>query len=205
MRLARFVTFLLRAALLVAAGLATLAGLERTPVANEAVRALGPGGDWRVSSPAALYNSGDYFTRLGLAHITAVARQDLATRDHSQIAPGVQEATFLLRQAVARSPADALAWAGLGLAALLGRDAKEAERALRTSWRLAPYNAGLSTLRLSAFDFIDPASVEPDILENVARDIRVARREAPKTLTLMVETSVNISALVDRIDQGPFP
>jgi len=205
MSLVRFVTFLLRAALLVAAGWATLAGLERTPVANEAVRALGPRGDWRVSSPAALYNSGDYFTRLGLAHVSAVARQDLATYDHRQIAPGVQEATLLLRQAVARSPADALAWAGLALAALLDRDAQEAERALRISWRLAPYNAGLSTLRLSAFDFIDPASVEADILGNVARDLRVARRQAPKTLTLMIERSVNISALVDRIDQSPTP
>ena len=195
MTLARLIGVGLRLAVFAAAVVALRAQLATSPVANEAVRSLGPEGDWRTASPPALYNAGDYYTELGFAHISAAANRQIAEGSEAPRFPELAEAEALLREALARSPADAVAWAALALSAVVDNDTDTAEVALRRSWALAPYNAGLSTMRLAALAFVDPASVDPALLDSVRRDFRVARREAGAQLARMIGAAPALARL----------
>ena len=204
MPIIRVVTVGLRCALLALAVLTLRAGLTGTPVANEAVRALGPQGDWRTASPPSLYDAGNYYTELGLAYIAAAAERDLSGDGPVPRFAEFEQARALLRQAVARSPADALGWAGLGLAAVVDREVARAEAALRRSWQLAPYNAGLAPMRLASLAFVEPDSVSPDLHDAIARDFRVARRRARDRLEEMRSRAPNLVTL-EALVSAPMP
>lgn len=191
-------TAMLRWSLLLAAVSSATGIARQMPVTTPDMRATGPLGEWRLQSPEHLYNAGDYFIRIAYKHIEIAAVTSYRTGRMSKDLESARQSRVLSRHAVARSPADSIGWSAFSFAALVTADPATSEYALRRSWQLAPFNAGLAPLRLRLFAYIDPNSLEDDLLSRISNDVKVAQREAPKRLQLMKRRFENIAAIVNR-------
>jgi hypothetical protein len=86
-------------------------------------------------------------------------------------------AQSLLEGSVARSPGDALAWAGLALLAAIRGDSARYETALLRSGRLAPFSNAISRVRLTGLGVDPDAPLPAEAIEILRRDLRVVARE----------------------------
>jgi len=193
--------------LLGAAATAFGLNMAASPATNAAMRALGPHGDWRQASGAAFYDAGDYYFEMGFAHIVALASMEMSTREgraasveHGAALLG--DARALLRDAVARSPADANAWGALALAAALSRDGEALETALKRSWRLSPHNAFLSGVRLLAVAIVAPESLDAEARAGLRRDLRLAEARQPGRLSALFEAAPTLARLAESLDES---
>jgi tetratricopeptide (TPR) repeat protein len=141
--------------LLILSGASIVSALSDTPAFDPTARQETVLGDWRVAANTAMYDRGTYAFQRGFGFISAdglisgetEARDELASAAVAE--DRAEKAIEALSEAVQLDPGNAHAWASLGWAyARVAQDAAALE-AIRTSWKLAPYNRVLADTRVN--------------------------------------------------------
>lgn len=135
------------------------------PAFSTALRSEGVLGDWRVPESDALYDRSAYDFQLGFGYLRSDAAFLLLGEeelpDPEVLEAHAERAEALFLRSIAGAPGHADAWTSLAWAHALQGDVAAAERALRVSWELAPYNMSEASERLSLVDTLD-AMIGPD-------------------------------------------
>ncbi|WP_262878408.1 hypothetical protein [Roseicyclus sediminis] len=145
-------------------------------------------GDWRVVQAAALFDKSRYFFQLGFGFLQADTATLIMGEDQlpslEEFDAQMQRSQTLLNQSLAYAPGRVDSWTSLAWASLLRDDTDAAERALRVSWSLAPFNASEATERtalVAALDDFHEAGWSADDFATHANDndLLVLNRFAP--------------------------
>jgi len=156
--------------------------LSGAPAFDVTSRQEGLFGDWRVPRTQALYNRADYLNQLAYAYVQADFLASDLTEAPDEIADfdvalaRADRAVALLEESVALAPGLAKAWTNLGWAYAMQGDFASAERALETSWSLAPFNfaqapARLALLEALVFEPDDPFLERPEVIQSILSDL----------------------------------
>lgn len=150
--------------------------LSTAPALNVEARVPRPEASWRHITPGALYDAGRNYREQGWAHLGALlaaAAPDGAPGD-AVVNTSPETARRLFESSVARSPGDAMAWAGLALSAALEGDQTTYAIAMEQSGALAPYSRGISRMRLIALGLVSDAAPTQAVALVLRRDFRMA-------------------------------
>lgn len=139
----------LKLAVLGLTGAALYQAVAATPIADAALRAAAPGGDWRTKRVSTLFDPGRYLQEQSERRLrAAAAAEDPATRERH-----VAAAVALAQESLFHRPMNAFTWTTLAIAerAKTAAPSRAALTALRQSAALAPNSRPLAWARLEAF------------------------------------------------------
>jgi hypothetical protein len=116
-------------------------------------------GDWRLAQGETHYLVSDYLYQLGYGYLQADTASlllgDDALPELEAFDRQMQRAIELLEESLTYAPGRAGAWTSVAWASLLRDDVENAERALLTSWQLAPFNFSEAADRVALVSFME--------------------------------------------------
>ncbi len=142
-------------------------------------------GDWRLAQGETHYVVSDYLYQLGYGYLQADTASlllgDDALPELEVFDRQMQRAIELLEDSLTYAPGRAGAWTSIAWASLLRDDVESAERALLTSWQLAPFNFSEAADRVALVSFMEefhgPVADLGEVAEEAAvRDLEVVER-----------------------------
>ena len=128
--------------------------LANTPAFNEDLRKTDVFGREQVALTPSMYDYPDYLLQVATTYVRADLLPSGATEAQDEYASTelamarASRAIDLLAESIALDPANALTWEQLAWSLVMSGDTPNAKKALRQSWRLAPYNTQMAPLRL---------------------------------------------------------
>lgn len=156
----RLVSVGLPVAALLGLGVAAFAQVAlNAPAFSPSLRTDSVLGDWRVAGADALHDKSDYYFQLGFGFLQAdtatliLGEDDLPSLEDFDVQ--MARSQELLTLSLAFSPGRVDTWTSLAWAGVLRDDLDAAERALRVSWDLAPFNVSEASERVALVSALD--------------------------------------------------
>jgi hypothetical protein len=116
-------------------------------------------GDWRLAQGETHYVVSDYLYQLGYGYLQADTASlllgDDALPELEVFDRQMKRSIDLLEESLTYAPGRAGAWTSIAWASLLREDVDLAQRALQTSWQLAPYNFAEAADRVALVSFME--------------------------------------------------
>lgn len=116
-------------------------------------------GDWRLAQGETHYSVSDYYYQLGYGYLQADTASlllgDEALPEIEVFDRQMERSIDLLQESLRYTPGRAGAWTSVAWASLLREDVDGAQRALMTSWQLAPYNFAEAADRVALVSFME--------------------------------------------------